>query len=62
MIGASSHVHRGFRGKLESSNVSRDNVSREIGRNDNDNNTIMIMIILIIVITIVIVLVIVIEI
>ena len=30
--GWNSHVHRGFPGKFESSNVSRDNVSREIGR------------------------------
>ena len=30
--GWNSHVHRGFPGKLESSKVSRDNVSREIGR------------------------------
>ena len=30
--GRNSHVHRGFPGKLDSSNVSRDNVSREIGR------------------------------
>ena len=28
-----SQAHRGFPGKFESSNVSRDNVSREIGRN-----------------------------
>ena len=26
-------MHRGFPGKIESSTVSRDNVSREIGRN-----------------------------
>ena len=30
--GGNSHVHREFNGKLESSNVSRDSVSREIGR------------------------------
>ena len=30
--GWNSHVHRGFPGKFESSNVSRDNVSRETGR------------------------------
>ena len=30
--GWSYHVHRGFPGKFESSNLSRDNVSREIGR------------------------------
>ena len=30
--GWNSHVHRGFPGKLESSNLSRDNVSKEIGR------------------------------
>ena len=30
--GWNSQAHRGFPGKLESSNVSRDNVSREIGR------------------------------
>ena len=30
--GWNSHVHRGFPGKSESSNLSRDNVSREIGR------------------------------
>ena len=30
--GWNSHVHRGFPGKFESSNLSRDNVSREIGR------------------------------
>ena len=30
--GWNSHVHGGFPGKLESSNLSRDNVSREIGR------------------------------
>ena len=30
--GWNSHVHRGFPGKFESSNVSRDNISREIGR------------------------------
>ena len=30
--GWTSHVHRGFHSKFESSNVSRDNVSREIGR------------------------------
>ena len=42
-----SHVHREFPGKFESSNISRDNVSREIGRtttttttnhDDNSNN------------------------
>ena len=31
--GWNSHVHRGFPGKFEASNLSRDNVSREIGRN-----------------------------
>ena len=31
--GWNSHAHRGFPGKFESSNVSRDNVSREIGCN-----------------------------
>ena len=30
--GWNSHVHRGFPGKFESSNLSRDNVSGEIGR------------------------------
>ena len=30
--GWDSHVHRGFPGRFESSNISRDNVSREIGR------------------------------
>ena len=30
--GWDSHVHRTIPGKFESSNVSRDNVSREIGR------------------------------
>ena len=30
--GWNSDVHRGFPGKLESSNLSRDNISREIGR------------------------------
>ena len=30
--GWNSHVHGGFTGKFESSNVSRDNLSREIGR------------------------------
>ena len=30
--GGNSHVHRGFPGKLESNNLSRDNVRREIGR------------------------------
>ena len=30
--GWNSQAHRGFPGKFESSNVSRDNVSREIGR------------------------------
>ena len=30
--GWNSHVHRGFPGKFETSNLSRDNVSREIVR------------------------------
>ena len=30
--GWNSHVHRGFPGKFEPSNLSRDNVSSEIGR------------------------------
>ena len=30
--GWNSHVHRKFTGRFESSNVSRDNVSREMGR------------------------------
>ena len=33
--GLNSNVHREFPGNLESSNVSRDNVSREIGRSSS---------------------------
>ena len=40
--GWNSQVHRGFPGKFESSNVSRDNVSREIGRTpDSDHNQLL---------------------